>query len=253
MKIRLIYVLIIVLVAKNTNAQQLPPIQLDRPDQTECPFIVPEHYIQAENGFTFERVNSGMSNSSTPTILWKYGLHQRFEFRLITEWNTMKLPEARYQGLAPVTIGFKTSICKENGLVPMTSVICHLTTADIGSKDLHTPYLAPSFRFTMQHTLSSRFSLAYNLGAEWDGYSAAENYLYTLTTGISITEKLGCYLELYGFAAKKQKPDHRCDGGFTFLLNQNMIADISGGFALSKDSPERYLSLGFSYRFKVVK
>ena len=28
-------------------------IQLDRPDQTECPFIVPAKYIQLENGFNF--------------------------------------------------------------------------------------------------------------------------------------------------------------------------------------------------------
>ena len=30
---------------------QAPPIQTDRPDQTECPFITPMGYIQIENGF----------------------------------------------------------------------------------------------------------------------------------------------------------------------------------------------------------
>ena len=34
--------------------QKLPSIQLDRPDQTECPFITPKNYIQIENGFTLE-------------------------------------------------------------------------------------------------------------------------------------------------------------------------------------------------------
>ena len=33
-------------------AQDLPSIQTDRPDQTECPFITPRHYFQLENGFS---------------------------------------------------------------------------------------------------------------------------------------------------------------------------------------------------------
>ena len=38
----------------NLFGQNLPSIQLDRPDQTECPFITPKKYIQIENGFTVE-------------------------------------------------------------------------------------------------------------------------------------------------------------------------------------------------------
>ena len=32
--------------------QKLPSIQLDRPDQTECPFITPKNYIQIETNTT---------------------------------------------------------------------------------------------------------------------------------------------------------------------------------------------------------
>ena len=35
----------------NSKAQELPSIQTDRPDQTECPFITPKNYFQLENGF----------------------------------------------------------------------------------------------------------------------------------------------------------------------------------------------------------
>jgi len=50
----------------------------------------------------------------------------------------------------------------------------------------------------MQHTLSKRFTLGYNLGYEWDGESSNPNFIYTLTTGITITEKLGGYVEVFG-------------------------------------------------------
>jgi hypothetical protein len=105
----------------------------------------------------------------------------------------------------------------------------------------------------MQHTVSKKMVLAYNLGAEWNGIDPDENYIYTLTTGFSLTERLGCYTELYGFIRPYMNPDHRCDGGFTYLVNHNFMMDISGGFGLTENAPQNYISLGLSYRFKVGK
>ncbi|MEX1202040.1 MAG: hypothetical protein WEA59_02260, partial [Ferruginibacter sp.] len=56
--------------------QILPPIQTDRPDQTESPFIVPKSHFQIECGFNFEKVNHQEKNLVYPTILWKYGINE---------------------------------------------------------------------------------------------------------------------------------------------------------------------------------
>jgi hypothetical protein len=233
------------------RAQSLPSIQLDRPDQTECPFITPENYIQAESGFNIENVSADRQMLTTPTVLWKYGVNKKFELRFITELITDKNNSDKFTGLAPVTFGFKTALFEEKGIIPKTSFIGHITTATMGSEKLQTKYIAPSFRFTMQHTISDKMVLAYNLGAEWNGEAAAQTYIYTLTTGFSLTEKLGMYTELYGFKTAYTKADHRFDGGFTYLINDDFIADISGGFRLTDNAPKNYISLGLSYRFKV--
>lgn len=235
----------------NARAQSLPSIQLDRPDQTECPFITPENYIQAESGFNIENVSADRQVLTTPTVLWKYGVNKKFELRFITELITDKNNSDKFTGLAPVTFGFKTALFEEKGIIPKTSFIGHITTATMGSEKLQTKYIAPSFRFTMQHTISDKMVLAYNLGAEWNGEAAAQTYIYTLTTGFSLTEKLGMYTELYGFKTAYTKADHRFDGGFTYLINDDFIADISGGFRLTDNAPKNYISLGLSYRFKV--
>ena len=232
---------------------QSPPIQIDRPDQTECPFIVPTNFIQAEHGFNVEHSNSSINSYSFPTTLWKYGVNDKFELRLITELNSVKDNNFTSTGLSPITIGFKTNLFKEKGMLPTTSFIGHITTANVGSKAFRTTYMAPSFRFTMQHTLSSLFSLGYNLGAEWNGETPEPTYIYTLTTGMSITEKLGAYAEIYGFAPQDANADHRVDGGFTYLFNNNFIMDISGGVGIINSELKNYISLGVSYRFKVKK
>jgi hypothetical protein len=235
------------------NAQELPPIQLDRPDQTECPFITPKKFIQIENGFNIENVNSNQTNYSYPTSLWKYGINEKFELRLITEIVSSKIDSLTISGFTPIAIGFKTALIEEKGFIPKTSFIGHITTSSIGSSKFHTKYITPSFRFTMQHTLSDKIVLAYNLGAEWNGESAEQTYIYTMTTGVALTKKLGFYFELYGYLPYDNSIDNRADGGFTYLLNNDLIIDISGGIGLSDISPINYCSLGLSYRFKLLK
>jgi Putative MetA-pathway of phenol degradation len=224
-------------------------IQTDRPDQTECPFITPVGFIQAENGFTYENVDKNNKSITLPTILWKYGINKNFEFRLITEANSIKSYGNKVSGLVPTIIGFKVIVSEEKGIIPATGFIGHLAIPNAASTKFKASYFAPSFRFNMQHTLSKRFTLAYNLGAEWDGETPEPTFIYTLTSGMSITEKLGAYVELYGFAPQNDKADHRADGGFTYLITNDVMVDISGGFGITKESPDNYFALGFSYRF----
>jgi hypothetical protein len=226
------------------------PIQTDRPDQTECPFITPKGYLQAENGFTYDNIDKNNKSITLPTILWKYGINKNFEFRLITEANTLKSFGNKVTGLVPTIVGFKVSVSDEKGIIPATGFIGHLSIPNAASTEFKASYYAPSFRFNMQHTLSNKFTLAYNLGAEWDGETPEPTFIYTLTSGMSITAKLGAYVELYGFAPQNQSADHRAGGGLTYLITNNVMVDISGGFGITEKSPKSYFALGFSYRIK---
>ena len=232
-----------------TALAQPEPIQADRPDQTECAFTVPAGFFQFESGFAYERDREDVETYTAPTVLWKYGINERIEARLITEITSVD----DETGLLPITVGFKTKICEERGVLPTTAFIGHLTTSNAGSEDFQTPYAAPAFRFTMQHTLSPKFNLGYNLGAEWDGVSALPVYIYTLTTGYSIAGKLGAYIEVYGFTSEETKPDHRLDGGITYLLSDNTMADLSGGTGISGEAGGYYVSVGLSCRFNLKK
>lgn len=229
-------------------SQDLSPIEIDRPDQTECPSIVPRGMFQMENGLNFEKTDSNSNFYLLPTTLWKVGINENLELRLITEFIIESSNSERFVGLKPIFIGLKVKICEEKGIIPKTSLIAHLLLPKVASEKFKVDYIAPKFRFTMQHTLSDKISLSYNLGAEWNGETPETTFIYTLTTGFKLTEKVGAYTEIYGFAPQNDKPDHRCDGGFTYLINNNVIADISGGFGISANAPKHYISLGFSFR-----
>ena len=234
----------------NCNAQDFPSIQTDRPDQTECPFITPINYFQLENGFSFEKRDNNINEIVSPTILTRFGINDHFELRLITEFLINKDYSEEISGINPVLIGFKTRLLEERGIIPLTSFIGHIGIPKLASSNYKSTYFAPEFRFTMQHTISEKQSLAYNIGAEWNGETAEPTFVYTLTTGYSLSEKIGTYFELYGFVPQIEKPDHRFDAGVTYSINSSHQLDISSGFGLSKTSPKYFVSLGYSFRFK---
>ncbi|WP_264520118.1 transporter [Flavobacterium sp. N1994] len=229
-------------------AQTIDPLEADRPDQTETPAIVPKRMLQAEMGFTFQKDKETGNSNSLPSVLWKYGLIKNLELRLITEFISEEINNETVTGFTPIYVGFKVNLCEEKGIIPKTSLIGHISIPKLASTRYKTDYIAPEFRFTMQHTLSEKFSLGYNLGCEWDGFSLDKTFIYTLTTGFSINNQLGCYAEMFGFAPQNDNPNHNLDGGFTYLINNNFMVDLSSGIGITDNAPDHYLALGLSFR-----
>jgi hypothetical protein len=230
------------------QAQTTDPIQADRPDQTETPSIVPKGMFQVEMGFTFQKNEENSTSNSLPSVLWKYGVNDNFELRLITEFVSDKFNDEKSSGFTPLVIGFKVKLCEEKGIIPKTSFIGHIGLPNAASPKYKNDFIAPEFRFTMQHTLSDRLSLGYNLGFEWDGITPESTFVYTLTTGYAISQKMGCYAEIFGFAPEKNKASHNFDGGITYLINNNFMVDLSSGVGITDNAPDYYVSLGCSFR-----
>jgi hypothetical protein len=228
--------------------QNIEPIQADRPDQTETPAIVPIGMFQVETGFTFQKNDKKSTLFSLPTTLWKYGVNENFELRLITEFISEENNISKSNGFNPIYVGFKVKLTNEKGIIPKTSFISHISLPNVASSKYKTDFYAPEFRFVMQHTLNEKLSLSYNLGAEWDGFTPEPTFIYTLTTGYSISDKLGSYIELFGFGPQNGKANHSFDGGLTYLINNNFMLDLSSGVGITNNAPDYYTAIGFSFR-----
>jgi hypothetical protein len=228
--------------------QNIEPIQADRPDQTETPAIVPIGMFQVETGFTFQKNDKKSTLFSLPTTLWKYGVNENFELRLITEFISEENNISKSNGFNPIYVGFKVKLTNEKGIIPKTSFISHISLPNVASSKYKTDFYAPEFRFVMQHTLNEKLSLSYNLGAEWDGFTPEPTFIYTLTTGYSISDKLGSYIELFGFGPQNDKANHSFDGGLTYLINNNFMLDLSSGVGITNNAPDYYTAIGFSFR-----
>lgn len=230
----------------------LDPIKADRPDQTESSYLVPKGYFQVEMGFSITDTDPGFVYTY-PAGLWKYGLSDNFELRLITNYVTIqKAPDPDLNGFLPLAVGFKSRLTEAKGILPKMSFIGHLRLPGVVSEELETTYLIPDLRLVFDHSVSDFFSFGYNVGLFWEGEDPEPFVLYTLTTGFSFG-RLGVFAEVFG--AKQQRdsdtPPLYADAGLTYLIGNNFLLDVSASQGLTDNAPLSYVSAGFSYRFKL--
>jgi hypothetical protein len=214
--------------------------------------------FQVEYGFVYERDRNPVSRENNITygsVLVKYGLSKNLELRLVNEFTRLNSyyysdkHQERQSGFQPVTVGTKLFISEQQGFLPKLSLITHLALPYFGNTSFRPSFLAPSFRFVAQHSLSERLAFSYNLGAEWDGHMPNATYVYTAALSCSLSENLGMYGEAYGFVTEGNEPDHRLDAGLTYLLTDQLQLDASAGIGITDNAPDAFFGWGISWRF----
>ncbi len=238
----------------------------DRPDQTESSFIVPDNHWQFEMGFSRTSSTNIMTYKyewSTPSILVRYAVNDFFELRMAPDFGFYQTEDGKVFAenffMRSNEVGFKVKLAEEKKCIPQTAFIFHMPLHWFTNE--YSPP-TPEVRLTFSHSLSDRISLGYNLGMEWleDEYywggHIHPNYIFTLTSGISLTEKLSVFIETFGTFNGYDGEQYftNFDGGFTYLLRDNMQLDLSGGWGFydyrfgNEHWQNYFLSLGFSFR-----
>lgn len=226
-------------------------IECDRPDQNETPSLVPAGYFQIENGFAYQHKDDKEQHITYPYSLLKYGLGNIAELRVEVQAETQHKHQEHlneyYSGIAPITVGFKLKICEEKGARPKTSIILSSGIPILASKGLRDKYPSPEIRVTMQHTLSKKVTLGYNVGGYCDGEDFNPEALYTVTSDYALTDNLHAYIEFYGFFPYHKRQEHHFDGGFTFTPVKNIMLDINAGVDVMTH-PGWFAGFGCSFR-----
>lgn len=230
----------------------------DRPDATESPNTVPQGFFQYEGGFLFSKNKAGtggVDRTALNTGLFRIGVLDNLELRLgynIMEQTHEMLVCAttakELSGLDPMLLGFKMAIRQgETGKADL-GFMAHVYLPFTASEDFRPQTTAVDFRFSVGHTLNESSSIAYNIGAQWAADEAEMAYVYTVAYGLSLSEKWGVYLELYGDLPENSSPNHSWDTGLTYLINNHIQLDATIGSGITTDQAI-LLSTGLSVRF----
>src|SRR5437762_9327506 len=99
---QLAFIILIMISIEENLAQDIEPIELDRPDQTETPAIVPVKYFQMENGFAYLYNNEQSRAYTYPSTLMKYGIAKFLDLRVITGVLTTQSSDENITGIVPL-------------------------------------------------------------------------------------------------------------------------------------------------------
>lgn len=204
-------------VAQNDEQVIISP---DRPGMGTGPGVMPHKYFQIESGFIYEQSNTGNVRTdvfSYNQLLFRYGLLPFAELRLSGDFTETRTDiggvKSSLLGMGPINIGTKIHFYQGTKYIPETGILLNAAIPGTGLEEYRVEHIAPSVYMLFQNNLTENFSLAYNLGAEWDGTNNQPAWFYALGLGYGISDKLSTYIEHYGSLS---------DGANAFYLNTGL-------------------------------
>jgi len=224
---------IILILLSLTFSNNFGQISTDRPDQTEGTHVLKNGNFQIESGWTFN--SDGGSLNNLLRIGTFKGIELRFSTNLISGHEDMT---GLFPSLDNLEFGAKFKILDKKETLTKISFLSHLSVS--------TEYSDNSGgllnRVLVSHELSESFELAYNLG--YTKYFEQDNGLvvYSLVVAKSFGN-LGAFVEIFGESYSSW------DLGITYLIKDNLQADISYGQGINNELS--YLSIGAAWNFSL--
>ncbi|MCH8147370.1 MAG: transporter [Planctomycetes bacterium] len=245
------------------------PLITDRPDFTESTDAVPAGHLQFELGYTFTYDREGkdrVRSHTAPEILLRIGAMENFEIRIGWEgysWSDNQFEgETRggrrvtrddwSQGAHDLSLGIKYKFLEQDGWVPHFGVIAAMTVPS-GSAGVSSGDVDPEVVLLWAYDVTDNFAVAGNVGFGMPN-DDGDRFFQTsasLSGAFSLTEKLGAYIEYYGFYPSTEDSDcaHFLNGGLTYLINNNFQIDWRIGAGLNEEADDFYTGVGFAWRF----
>jgi hypothetical protein len=239
------------------------PLVTDRPDFTEASSTVGYGVMQLEGGYTFFYDDEGDDRTyshSFPETLLRVGLLAEWlEFRV--DWNyadehsDISGVTDTISGAEDLGLGFKIALTPQECLLPETAIILQMTVPT-GSSEFSADEVLPGFNYLYGWDITDEWSTGCSTGlsATTDD-ETADSYMefsQSWTVGRSWTDRLSSYTEWFVLAptsADTNRAENYFNGGFTYLVSDDMQWDIRAGVGLNEAADDFFAGTGLSLRY----
>ncbi len=212
--------------------------------------------MQIEAGYTFSR-QGDVKGHGLGELLLRIGVLKWAEVRVaLNSYSFENTSEGTERGIKDAFLGAKLKLLEN---VPQVSrwrpgvALLVGTTLPTGSNIFGADDAQPEARLALSWELTPRLSLGSNLNVALisTGEEQFGEFSGSLVLGVGLTDRLGSYLEFFGFRADNPEgPDlNFLNGGFTLLANDDLQFDIRAGIGFNDIDPDYFAGLGLAWRF----
>ncbi|MDF1674421.1 MAG: transporter [Vicingaceae bacterium] len=249
---KLFKTLILFFVSQTTLAQFHETIRTSRPGQAIEPFTVGKDILQFQQGLDYYSLadtkyppHSFISNN-----VIRYGIIENIELSTLIDYQfeqTKFDTNSTYlSGLSNLHFGFRIHINDQKGWIPTTGFQVRLKVPKI-SNEFGSNQLATVMVLIANWNLPKNMSLGTNWILSYNGIDFYPTSKYILNFGFLIYKKWSGFIENYG-QFRKNVFQTRFDGGFAYLINNNILLDISIGYGNNQNIQDYFISTGISWR-----
>jgi len=234
----------------------LEPLVTDRPDFTESSETIPTGLVQLESGGTYSREGDERAGSLGEALI-RVGLAPRAELRVgLNSYAISRSAGSTVRGLEDASLGAKVNLW-DGGAVgsvrPKVSLIV-ASSLPTGATPFRADKFQPEVKLTGAWDLSERVAFSSNLNYAWvrERFDSYGESAASASLGVGVTERVGSYLEYFGFYPQQQALDksHFFNGGLTYGLNDNLQLDARAGRQMQRrDGESWFLGVGISRRW----
>ena len=235
------------------------PLVTDRPDFTEASSTVGRGVAQIELGYSYFSDNASGAQSSFhsyPEVLLRTGLcRDWFEFRIAYNAGSLEA-ETITHGSEDLYIGAKIGLTSQHGVLPEMAILPQ-ATLDTGSDAFTSGKSLFGTNWLYSWELNDRLNLAgstqFNRAVDGGTGNLYTQWAQSIALGNSMTDALSSYIEWFAFFPEDADTDgveHYLNGGFAYLITNNIQWDIRAGLGLNDRSQDFLAGTGLSVRFR---
>ena len=245
--------------SESASSEPLGPITTDRPDFTEASSTVGANVAQLEMGYTFIHDNDSVATGShsTPEALFRFGTHINWlELRLAANLLQENVGSVSNSGAEDLYLGAKLGLTTQAGMLPEMALVPQMTVPTGGSvftKKQVLPGVNWLYGWDVTDCLTTAGSTQFNLAVDPATGAGYTEWAQSWTVGYSLHDRVGMYSEWFALMpdnAATAQVEHYGNGGFTFLLNDDIQWDIRAGLGLNDAAEDYFLGTGLSIRFR---
>ncbi len=246
--------------AKCASSEPLGPITTDRPDFTEASSTVGANVAQVEMGYTFTHDDDGSvatETHSTPETLFRIGTPINWlELRLAANLLQEDMGSVSNDGAEDLYLGMKLGLTAQDGILPEMALVPQMTVPTGGSAFTNNQVLPGVnwlYGWDVTDCLTTAGSTQFNRAVDPTTGADYTEWAQSWTVGYSLHDRVGMYTEWYALMpdnAETAQVEHYGNGGFTFLLNDDIQWDIRAGVGLNDAADDYFLGTGLSIRFR---
>ncbi len=222
-------------------------LTVDRPGIAETPYTVSPGMYQFEFGLDYyQRYNGKIFY--LPVGLFRTGISKRTELRLSTRQVKDKTDSRVLNGMAPLSVGFKTHLVKQRHRRPEIDILADVVIPT-SSSPLQPKHAGPEVLLLFQNDFYPNMAINYNVGLLWDVNLEENVFTSSVCFNFLPFKTFDLFVEYFSFVPKNQWPGEQgVDGGITFLVHPFVQLDLSAGYSRITQEDNFFVSSGLSFR-----